>query len=525
MPDTKGDASPPFTPPSGGDYDLLPYISMPLAYSHPSRLAGIAALQGYEGAATTRARVLEIGCASGGNIIPLALQFPDARITGIDIAKAHIDDGNRRIAALGLRNIALRHADISKAAFAGEAFDTIICHGVYSWVPPVVQDAILSACRDTLSPDGLAVISYNVLPGWHLRSVIRDILLHHAGHEGPPRARVKQAREALDALAVNASATDPYGQVLRREAKRLALQPSSYILGEFLMTDNAPCTLTAFIRRARDHGLDYLCDANAVTAASELLDGAMTTQERIAAEQRTDMVTGRTFRRSILVRSGRTATLGPGALERLRPLHIVAALAADPASGGEGIVAVKDARGRPVKAREAAAGAALTRLAATFPATSTLDELAAAVDGRRASDADRHRIARVVLRLIASARATVTTTPLRVGRADVARPVAFPLARLEAASGQPWITSRRHDGVALNPAVAALVPLLDGSRDRDALAQCLVAEMRDGTLKGVASPASSSDADLGTAARDLAERTLAYLAINGVLEPEPQRQA
>ena len=84
------------------DYDLLPYPSMPIAYTQPAHLAALGTLFGLAPPAAEHARVLELGCAAGGNIIPLAARFPEASFLGIDLSQRHIADGQDRIAALGL---------------------------------------------------------------------------------------------------------------------------------------------------------------------------------------------------------------------------------------------------------------------------------------------------------------------------------------------------------------------------------------------------------------------------------------
>src|SRR5436309_1556438 len=81
------------------------------------------------------ARVLELGCAAGGNIIPLAARNPNASFIGIDLSSAQVESGRARIAQLGLSNIELRCESFSDAAAPDAAFDYIVCHGVYSWVP------------------------------------------------------------------------------------------------------------------------------------------------------------------------------------------------------------------------------------------------------------------------------------------------------------------------------------------------------------------------------------------------------
>src|SRR3954452_6960255 len=59
-------------------YDEVPYRSYPYAQSHPARLATVATLLGMRPAAVAKCRVLELGCCTGGNIIPMAEQLPEA---------------------------------------------------------------------------------------------------------------------------------------------------------------------------------------------------------------------------------------------------------------------------------------------------------------------------------------------------------------------------------------------------------------------------------------------------------------
>ena len=249
--------------------------------------------------------MLELGCASGGNIIPLALRYPAARFVGIDLAARHIAEGRARIAACGAGNIALHQGDLAAALPVEGAFDYIICHGVFSWVPPPVQEAILRICAARLAPHGVATISFNVLPGWHMRRVVRDLCLAVAG-DGPPRGRVARVRAAIAEIAAAAPREGPYGQVLREEAGRLARMPSSYILGEFLAPCNEPCTLGDFVARSAARGLHYLCDADASGPMPGDLAG------RVAAEQRQDFISGRTFRRAVLLRDAPAVVMATG---------------------------------------------------------------------------------------------------------------------------------------------------------------------------------------------------------------------
>jgi 2-polyprenyl-3-methyl-5-hydroxy-6-metoxy-1,4-benzoquinol methylase len=149
-------------------YDALPYTSDPFPNTHPSLLGAIARLFALDTAPVNEARVLELGCASGGNIIPLAARHPQASFVGVDLSKAQIEAGQARLARLNLSNIALRCQSFAEIEKGGAGFDYIICHGVYSWVPAPLREAILRICRENLSPRGVALVSYNVLPGWRM---------------------------------------------------------------------------------------------------------------------------------------------------------------------------------------------------------------------------------------------------------------------------------------------------------------------------------------------------------------------
>jgi SAM-dependent methyltransferase len=147
------------TPPT--TYDDVPYTSYPYVRTSPDRLCTLARFFGVPAPAPSRARVLELGCASGGNLLPMADALPEAQFVGIDLSARQIEDGRALAQEAGLENIELRHASILDVDASWGSFDYVICHGVYSWVPPDVQRHILAIGRDCLSEGGVAYISYN----------------------------------------------------------------------------------------------------------------------------------------------------------------------------------------------------------------------------------------------------------------------------------------------------------------------------------------------------------------------------
>ena len=166
--------------PNQTPYDEFAYVSRAHPQTHPSRLAALAKLFGMQPAPLSGCRVLELGCASGGNLLPMAAQTPSASFLGIDLSGRQIADGQAVIAELGLSNIGLRHLGIAHVDESLGKFDYIIAHGVYSWVPQEMQEKILSICKENLAPNGVAYVSYNTYPGWRMRGMIRDMMLYHA---------------------------------------------------------------------------------------------------------------------------------------------------------------------------------------------------------------------------------------------------------------------------------------------------------------------------------------------------------
>src|SRR3954449_1401959 len=93
-------------------YDEVRYSSFPYAQTHPDRLATVAILHGLEPPDPFHARVLEIGCGAGGNLMAMAAATPGIQAVGVDLAAVAIEEGRRVVAAVGLDNIDLRQADV-----------------------------------------------------------------------------------------------------------------------------------------------------------------------------------------------------------------------------------------------------------------------------------------------------------------------------------------------------------------------------------------------------------------------------
>ncbi|HEY7187842.1 MAG TPA: methyltransferase regulatory domain-containing protein [Vicinamibacterales bacterium] len=307
-------------------YDQLPYISVAFPQTHPDRLAAIARIFALTTPDVASCRVLELGCASGGNLIPMAFNLPGSEFVGIDLSERQVVEAQSAIAELGLRNIRIEQASILDIGDDWGAFDYIICHGVFSWVDAAVQDHILRISARNLSPDGIAYVSYNTYPGWHLREMVRHMMQYHAGQFSEPREQVAQARALLTFLATASKESGPYNQLLATEAERAARAPDSYLYHEHLERSNTPIYFHQFIERAGRVGLQFLSEADVSEMLTSQLPAAVAgTLERISAdllhlEQYMDFVRNRQFRQTLLCHDARRPrrALHPDALDGLK---------------------------------------------------------------------------------------------------------------------------------------------------------------------------------------------------------------
>jgi methyltransferase-like protein/SAM-dependent methyltransferase len=288
-------------------YDDVPYQIYSFPQTHPDRLSVIGKLFGMTPALVDKCRVLELGCAQGGNIIPMAFNLPESDFLGIDLSSNQIAAGGKIINAVGLKNITLKQVHLLDFNESEGDFDYIIAHGVYSWIPENVQEKIFQICRTQLKPQGIAYISYNTYPGWRMSSMIRDMMLYHTSGINDPETKANQSR-ALVAFLSDAvtGEKNPYGEFLKAELKKLNKQPNSYIIHEFLEGYNEPCYFHDFVDRAKQNELQYLGEADFTTMMAsninpkvdEVLKGIK--NNIIATEQYMDFLRNRTFRQTLL---------------------------------------------------------------------------------------------------------------------------------------------------------------------------------------------------------------------------------
>jgi SAM-dependent methyltransferase len=275
---------------------VYPPMSHPV--SDPAVSAVAAKMGGLDVPHPRRARILEIGCCSGHNLIPLAQRWPESHFTGIDLAERSITEARERSAAVGLGNIDFHAVDLMDFAPADGPFDFIIAHGFFSWVPDEVKATLLLFCRKHLSSTGIATISFNLECGWEPRlpviAKVRAIQQVGGGDE----------MSALEILKTITDPSDPASAVIE---DMLGRGPSILAFDDFSPV-NDPWSLDHFVNAAENAGLRWLGESDpAGNIPSELSDGFLLElrnqiQDRLAFQSAVDQALGRTFRSGVLCR-------------------------------------------------------------------------------------------------------------------------------------------------------------------------------------------------------------------------------
>jgi len=243
-------------------YSRVPYPGVADPKSHIRSLEALGTLFGVQPADIADCRVLELGCASGTNLIPQAFDCPQSRFVGVDFSADRIAEGRSVVDELSLGNIRLEHANITDIDHTWGQFDYILCPGVFSWVAPEIQDKVLAICKENLAPRGVAVVSYNANPGWLFQSVARDLMRYHVAPFEDPARQISEARSVLEFVADNCPKDTLQAQMFRNERDYLRTVRDNYLYHDYLVEDNCPLYFHEFVRRAESHGLQFVSDAD-----------------------------------------------------------------------------------------------------------------------------------------------------------------------------------------------------------------------------------------------------------------------
>lgn len=466
-------------------YNTVPYPSLCYTQTHPDRLATIATLLGMQPAPVEYCRVLELGAAGGGNLIPMAYALPHSTFLGIDYAEAQVAQGQAMIAGLGLRNVRLEAADINELDETLGEFDYIIAHGVYSWTPPPVREKVLSICQHHLAPNGVAYISYNALPGWNMLLSMREMMLFHTRNSDNPIEQAQSAHAFISTLTDIIPSDQVFGSYVQTYANLLETRWQSSGTDALLLHDeleaiNQPFYFHEFMERAAHYGLQYVAEADFPTVMLSNFEPAIATRllelagsDLLALEQYMDFARNRTLRQTLLthqeVEIRRDLTPDPA-----RMADFFVASTARIVGEVEGRMGVESADKAHLITDHPISKIALTLLIENAPQSFAFPILlhSAREVATQAGmpllplERDAKLLASTLLRGF-----TYSTQLVELHRHQpqitiipTEKPCASHIARWQAAHHFEKVTNLRHERVHLEPLGRRLLPLLDGQR-------------------------------------------------------------
>lgn len=475
-------------------YDAVPYESYSYPHTHPSMMHAVGTLFGLSPIDFRKAKVLELGCASGGNLFSQALIYPKADFFGIDLSAEQIALANKARDAIGAKNVRFEQMDITKfdmKKYEGH-FDYIICHGVYSWVPETVREKILELCDKCLAPQGLALISYNTLPGWNAVRSLREMMLFHANRFENPADKIKQAKALLKFLSENVSeGRGGYKALIEEERKMLDKTNDSYIFHDHLEHTNAQFYFHQFMESAVKNNLAYVGDS-AISSmfVGNMPKGAMealkAVNDAVGQEQYMDFVTNRRFRNTILCKMAEGAKIKRNLDENaifkfylqpsLRPEEGKTTAPMNFISASGGVFTANDDTAVQLYLELCAAGNRPIQ-------AEKLINNAQKRMGAKDDEALRKTLRSSGLRLALHGYMGLLSDGCTAVEKAGAKPEVFKWARYQAAQpGCTNVTNMTHALVNTDPAANAVMVLMDGTRTLDQVVDGMVANVKDGTL-------------------------------------------
>lgn len=303
----------------------------PHRYWAPRHLQAMAYLYGVEAPNLAQARILELGCGTGDNLLPLAYAYPQAQLTGIDIEQDKIHSGQQHLQQQKLTNIQLYHADINVLLNSQlDEYDYILIRGLFAQTDLATRTALLSHCQQHLSHNGLICIGYDVYPGSKLKDGLYEALAFHAAQATTEEEQVQSMKGMQAFMQEGLSSKHPYANQLSSQLNNLDSKTDEQLYVEALAGLNNPCYFVEFANTLADAELCYVGDAQANTELAEywgnhtatLCNTINPSGQKILGQQYLDFLCGRSSRMSLLTHKNTpTAISAEPMMERLLDLR------------------------------------------------------------------------------------------------------------------------------------------------------------------------------------------------------------
>ncbi len=233
----------------------------------PQGLALTAAMNGFEPPDLDASfTYCELGCSRGVTSLIFAAVNPKAIFHAVDFNPASIAHAKARARAAGLDNITFHERSfegLTEPSAGLPMFDIVALHGVWSWIAPELQRAIITFLKSHLKPGGLVYVSYNALPAWNeiapLQRVLRELATAQPGRSDQAAANaLATINRFFEKKIIPPRFQDAINR-LNEDSRRHYL---TYLAHEYLHTGWAPYYFADVARAFGEAKLGYMGSAH-----------------------------------------------------------------------------------------------------------------------------------------------------------------------------------------------------------------------------------------------------------------------
>lgn len=287
---------------------MIPFRTRCYPLMHPAHLAAVVQLSGMSAPSLEGARILEIQCGPGHNLLPLASSCPKAEFLGVDHRPEAIKAAREFKSACALKNVSFETHPVSSLGAALGSFDYVLAHQVLSFIGPEERRSFLSAVAQLLKPEGLACLSFYVAPGAYATQTLREALRFQLAGVADPAQQGTAASQVLSLLD-RACANSPgaFPKIISAELAAVRRADAAQFFEEYLAPQFFPHSVTEFFSECQRSSLSYVTDASLGTLVLDGLPGEAQKQlvemaggKRARLEQYADFISGRTQRTAIV---------------------------------------------------------------------------------------------------------------------------------------------------------------------------------------------------------------------------------
>jgi methyltransferase-like protein len=335
----------------------------------------------------------------------------------------------------------------------------------------------MALTKAILAPQGVAYVSYNVLPGGRIRQMFREMMLFHLGGETEFEACIEGARQMVQWFRAS-QPKEGKASLLAAQVDSVMERTPQVLFHDELNPEYHSVYFQEFAAHAARAGLQFLSEANYFDGQPRALPASVVAEidrvakgDRIVREQYFDFMKCRMFRQTLLCHQ---EIVLPAAPLPARLACLRAASTAKPVSKrpdlSPGVAEeFRGWKGTGVTTAHPLTKAVMLLLAEAWPQTVSISDLAAAAARRTGEPPDPEGLAQILLSTYAAGVVDLHTQPRHCVGHVSQFPVASALARSQVRRGRCATTALHVMMESADARICAFIDLLDGTRDIAAL--------------------------------------------------------